>query len=269
MKKIFLILFIVCLTIAVPAQKQKKYLTETESDAKYPLKINEEPATNNFYLKSSIDTMRLARYTKTQFAYVIAHSLSLGGTPLAAKPAYGTTTDQIATMSAMSDVAKYLGLPVRIFPDPAATYSFPYVNTGNTTENTILTFTIPANSISKNGCFWILAEYTFTTSTNLKSLRIKFNGTQVAIGGNFSLAGTFGRSFWIFSNSGSLATNKSPQATDQKGGAFQMTALATASPAFSTYAINTAADITVTITSQLATGTETLDLQTLKVFAVY
>ena len=50
-------------------------------------------------------------------------------------------------------------------------------NTGNTTENTLVTVNVPANSLGPNGYLRVWTLWTTTGNTNSKAMRVKFGGT--------------------------------------------------------------------------------------------
>ncbi|MGW8202971.1 hypothetical protein ACWGM0_10540 [Sphingomonas bisphenolicum] len=119
--------------------------------------------------------------------------------------------------------------------------------TGTTTETTLATFTIPANSIGPNGSaeFMLLAGY--TNSVNTKTLRIRVNGTQVlAITLTTTASGQF-----IFTIANRGAVNS------QVANASSFPGISGAGGSEQTFSFDTTADLTVTITGQLTnTGEE-------------
>lgn len=119
--------------------------------------------------------------------------------------------------------------------------------TGTTTETTLATFTIPANSIGPNGSVDILTLFGYTNSANAKYLRIKINGTLI-----FSITPTTTASAQLLF---SLANRNS--AASQVANATGLTGIGSATGAEQTFTFDTTADLTVTITAQLSmTGEE-------------
>lgn len=136
-------------------------------------------------------------------------------------------------------------------------------NTGNTTENTVLTGTIPANSIGINGSFHItMLISTLNNNANAKSVRVKFNGTQVCAGVTVSTL-TY-QTYSILRNRNSASAQVALNPTSAACGGF---ATGTGN-APSTFTINTAADITVTVTIQNGTGSDTVSLEAIEILAI-
>lgn len=136
-------------------------------------------------------------------------------------------------------------------------------NTGSTTENTVFTGTIPANSIGENGSFHITMLIGSTNNANAKTVRVKFNGNVVGFGSIVS-AQCY-QSYFIIRNRNSLSSQVSMYSQSGASGSF---ASGTTAGLPTTYAINTAADITVTVTIQNATGSDTVSLDAFEILAV-
>ena len=213
-----------------------------------------EAATGTFYTKSQTDSIAALKASKSGDTF--------SGPIYVPTAAAGTNTTQAASTAFVKTELQSYGKQIYVS-------NVQISKTGDTNEYTALTFTIPGGTIGPNGSFHIFALLDFTSSTNLKTIAIKFNGTQIQAGGNFSLAGTFARHHWIIANRNSASSQIVPNSTDQKTAAFQMTSLPTASPAYQTFSINTAADITCTVTLKLGLGTETVNLETFQVIAYY
>lgn len=130
------------------------------------------------------------------------------------------------------------------------------VVTNTTAETQVASFTLPGGLPGPNGYVRLLTMLSHTNSANTKTLRIKFNGTTVitnAIGGLGS-ASAYG-SFTI-RNCGSESSQKGTQGASGVG---------TTSAAVGTSSINTASDVTVTITMQMGALAETSTLEHLLV----
>lgn len=136
----------------------------------------------------------------------------------------------------------------------------PFYNTGSSTtvvnnttvETQVASFTLPGGLLGPNGYMRLLTMFSHTNSANSKTLRIKLNGTTNivhAIGGSGSAA-QYG-SFTI-RNCGSESSQKGTQGAHGVG---------TSSAAIGTSSINTASDVTVTITMQLGALAETSTLE--------
>lgn len=135
-------------------------------------------------------------------------------------------------------------------------------NTGNTNENIVLTATIPANSIGTNGSFHITMLIGQTNSANSKTIKVKFNGTQVCQAGVTSCACY--QAYSIIRNRNSLSSQVAMYAASAASGAF----VSGTSGTISTFTIDTASPITVTVTIQNANGTETASLEAFEILAV-
>lgn len=135
-------------------------------------------------------------------------------------------------------------------------------NTGNTNENTVLTATIPANSIGTNGSFHITMLIGQTNNANVKTVRVKFNGTIIAQGSTVSCACY--QTYSIIRNRNSLSSQVSMYGPSAASGSFASGTSGT----IPVYSFNTAADITVTVTIQNATGTDTVSLEAFEILAV-
>lgn len=66
----------------------------------------------------------------------------------------------------------------RSYPQILASSGAAIANTGNTTENTLVTVTVPAGSMGANGFLRITTVWTTTNNGNTKTMRVKFNGTN-------------------------------------------------------------------------------------------
>lgn len=136
-------------------------------------------------------------------------------------------------------------------------------NTGNTNENTVLTATIPANSIGVNGSFHItMLISTLNNNANAKTVRVKFNGNTVCSGVTVSTLSY--QTYSIIRNRNSASSQVAMYFASAASGGFA-TGTGTAP---STFTINTAADITVTVTIQNGTGTDTVSLEAFEILAV-
>ncbi|MBZ9649990.1 hypothetical protein K9B33_20865 [Sphingobium sp. 3R8] len=113
--------------------------------------------------------------------------------------------------------------------------------TGTLTETTLATFTIPANSIGPNGSADFLNTWGYLNSANTKNLRIRINGTQVLAITPTTTAG--GQVLFSIANRGA--------ANSQVANATGFNGIGTGTGAEQTFAFDTTADLTVTITGQL------------------
>jgi len=144
------------------------------------------------------------------------------------------------------------------------TPSFVYVNnkgytvSATTTETTALTFTIPANKMGANGIIQIFPVYSTTNDGHAKYFKIKFNNIKISeISSVSNAAGKYEIRFWNVNNA---AINKSFNNGATAGGLIGSTTLA-----LSDYTINTASDITVTVTIQNGSTDDTSVLESILV----
>ncbi|MBV5313776.1 MAG: hypothetical protein JZU47_10800 [Prolixibacteraceae bacterium] len=159
-------------------------------------------------------------------------------------------TDSIAALKAPKLTAVY-----KVISDNAQHTA---VNT--LAETTIFTGTIPANSIGANGSFHIYALLSMVNSANSKLFKVKLNGTQI---GAIS-ATTFSSYYatWSIKNR-SLTSQLSMIPTSGSSSGYTGH-----TSAVQTYSLNTAADMTLTVTVTMGVNTETAGIEALEVLAV-
>lgn len=63
------------------------------------------------------------------------------------------------------------------FPKLLASSGARITNTGNTTENTLATISVPANTLGANGIIRVAMLWTTDGNTNTKTMRVRFNNT--------------------------------------------------------------------------------------------
>jgi hypothetical protein len=134
------------------------------------------------------------------------------------------------------------------------------LHTGTTAETTIYTGTIPENSIGVNGSFNCVILLKFTNNANTKTVRIKFNDTTVWWYQGSSTM-TLAKSYDL-NNRNSLTTQVSGNNATSNYGSF-----GGSSADVSTYTFNTSADIIITITVELATGTDSCGFEFFRIIA--
>lgn len=184
---------------------------------------------------------------KTQTANKVLRSGDAGGIPAMSAL---TTADMPATVALTANVSRRV-----------VSSNVQLSNTGSTTENTILTTSIPANSIGVNGSFHITwLQSTNANNANLKDLRIYFNGVLVSTQGANGLVSISGYSIIRNRNSMSAQVSGTTNSTNNTFGSGT-----SGSP--TTFTFNTAATITVTVTSQLANSADTQYLQGFEIIA--
>lgn len=155
----------------------------------------------------------------------------------------------------------------------AAALGMPYVlaqsavavnNTGNTTENTVATITVPANAMGANGRIRITTLWTCTNSANNKFCRVRVGGgagTQILTATLTTVASLREQSEWANRN----ATNS--QITFPA--AHQTATFNTSTGANLATAVDTTAQFTIVLTAQLASAGETITLESYLAELIY
>ncbi len=135
-------------------------------------------------------------------------------------------------------------------------------NTGNTTENTIITTTIPGNSIGANGSFHIQILWSRTNNANAITGRLKFNGTLIA---TYLPSNQSGTTYTTIRNRNSLTSQASGNASSTSNAGFGSYTTA----AIGTYSFDTSSPITVTLTMQNFDGADTGSTEGFEILALY
>lgn len=131
-------------------------------------------------------------------------------------------------------------------------------HTGDTSETTLKTVTIPANSMGPNGYTEVLLTGQHTPNANNKTYRVRFGGTLVGT----AIPTTSASGVWRFIISNVNATNV--QKSSPLAGVDGVSGNAVGSAA-----IDTTADVTLLITGLLANGADSIAVADLKVWTVY
>ena len=130
--------------------------------------------------------------------------------------------------------------------------------TGTTVETTLVTITIPAGLIGSKGKVKLYPLFSATNNTNNKTVRIKLGGSTGYFLQSYSYAQL--SNLVIFRNFNSESVQKVssglPAGLGSTGGSF------------TSLTIDTSAATTITITGQLAVGTDTMTLEDLFVEVV-
>ncbi len=126
-----------------------------------------------------------------------------------------------------------------------------------TTEQVMTTVAIPAGFLGTNGALRITANMTHTGSTNLKTFRVRLGGLSGTILGNLGTV----TATHIASTLTCLIVNRNSQSSQI--GILLFLANTTVAPA--TGAVNTANAQDLVITGQLATGSESFNINSLLV----
>lgn len=126
-------------------------------------------------------------------------------------------------------------------------------HTGDTNEFTFATVTLPANSMGANGQLRITALWSFTASTNAKTMRVKFGDTYFAAP-SVSTTGQQSYQDIVF------VRNRNNTAS-QVGGPANYQGTGASTGALVTAAVDTTAAVTILFTGQLASSGETVSLE--------
>lgn len=130
-------------------------------------------------------------------------------------------------------------------------------HTGDTSETTLATVTLPAGAMGPNGFIEILSLWRFTSSINAKTARIKFGGTTIYSNAQSTLGNVFARDHRSIHNRNA--------ANSQVYNAGSVPFTTGGSTAMGTMAIDTTADVTIALTGQLASAGETIALDAYRI----
>jgi len=148
----------------------------------------------------------------------------------------------------------------RVWPIDDDASGLPASTTGNTTENTVLTFTIAADKIGTNTAFHIISLISATNNANAKTVRVKFNGTTVFSVDVSGCATINPYAILRNRNSKTAQISGNTTATSVHGGFGNKSGTAV-----TTYTVDTSADITVTVTLQNGVGTDTIAMEDFRI----
>lgn len=129
-------------------------------------------------------------------------------------------------------------------------------HTGNTSETTLATINIPANRMGKNGRLKVTAHWSYTNNANNKITRIRFGGSQMVAATNTTTAQQ--RIQAEIGNRNSLSSQIVSIPGLPAGFGTTSTAVLTAS-------VDTSADRSITLTTQLADGADSVTLESYSV----
>ena len=147
---------------------------------------------------------------------------------------------------------------VRLNPIKVFSLSAPVSLTGTTSATTLATITIPAGLLGANGKLKIYPLWATTNNANVKTLRAIFSGSTC----------TTMTSQSVPNNSGLLIIRNINSESVQKCSSGLVAGIGSSSGSIASTTIDTTAATTITITGQLAVGTDTLTLEDLFVEVV-
>ena len=147
---------------------------------------------------------------------------------------------------------------VRLNPIKIFSLSAPVSLTGSTSVVTLATITIPAGLLGANGKLKIYPLWLTTNNANVKTLRALFGGST----------STTMTSQSVPNNSGLVIIRNVNNEAAQKTSSGLVAGIGASSGSIASTTIDTTAATTITITGQLAVGTDTLTLEDLFVEVV-
>ena len=147
---------------------------------------------------------------------------------------------------------------VRLNPIKVFSLSAPVVLTGSTSVVTLATITIPAGLLGANGKLKIYPLWATTNNANVKTLRLNIGGAVLSTMTSQSVP----------NNSGLLIIRNINSESAQKCSSGLVAGIGSSAGSIASTTIDTTAATTITITGQLAVGTDTLTLEDLFVEVV-
>jgi len=147
---------------------------------------------------------------------------------------------------------------VRLNPIKVFSLSAPVVLTGTTSATTLATITIPAGLIGANGKLKIYPLWATTNNANAKTLRLNIGG---------ALCSTI-TSQSVPNNSGLLIIRNINSESVQKCSSGLVAGIGASFGSIASTTVDTTAATTITLTGQLAVGTDTMTLEDLFVEVV-
>ena len=142
---------------------------------------------------------------------------------------------------------------VRLNPIKVFSLSAPVSLTGSTSAVTLATITIPAGLLGANGKLKIYPLWSTTNNANAKTLRLNIGG---------SLCSTM-LSQSVPNNSGLLIIRNTNNESAQKCSSGLVAGIGSSSGSIAAPTVDTTAATTITITGQLAVGTDSMTLEDL------
>lgn len=161
----------------------------------------------------------------------------------------GTTTIPNAAITGGTIGTGVSGLPTLLAQSYAAV-SAP----NDTTEDTLATITVPANTLGANGSLRIYTLWTVTNSATAKTLRIRYSGGSGTIYMQAAAVNQASHQALLVIANQAATNSQIGTAPSTNGG------LGVNGSALATSSVDTTASTTIVITGQKATGTDTLTL---------
>lgn len=133
-------------------------------------------------------------------------------------------------------------------------------HTGNTSETTLATVTIPAGAMGANGRVRITATWGYTNNANNKTVRIRFGGSQVFASANTTT---------VQQRAQVEVANRNSESSQVGGVGGGSTGFGSSTTALGATTINTAAAVNVTFTGTLADGADSVSIESYLVEVFY
>jgi len=147
---------------------------------------------------------------------------------------------------------------VRLNPIKIFSLSAPFSLTNSTSVVNLATITIPAGLLGANGKLKIYPLWSTTNNANQKTLRATFGGSVCSTMTSYSVP----------NNSGLLIIRNTNSESAQKTSSGLVAGIGSSSGSIASTTIDTSAATNITITGQLAVGTDTMTLEDLFVEVV-
>jgi hypothetical protein len=142
---------------------------------------------------------------------------------------------------------------VRLNPIKIFSLSAPFSSYGSTSVVTLATITIPAGLLGANGKLKIYPLWSTTNNANQKTLRLNFGGVLCSTMTSQSVP----------NNSGLLIIRNTNSESAQKCSSGLVAGIGSSFGSIASPTVDTSAETTITITGQLAAGTDTMTLEDL------
>jgi hypothetical protein len=227
-------------------------LTLTTGDANRTLTISADATVSQDYSTTGnpqFATIELGAASDTTLSRASAGNMSIegnlvyraGGTDVPVADG-GTGASSAENAASMANLGYF-----RVLAASAVAVS----HTGNTTETTLATISVPANAMGANGAIRIKALFTLTNNANNKTFRIKFGGTSL-LAATFTANSTLSI-FRTIANRNATNSQVSEAGTSSGFGGI--------AAAIATAAIDTTAAQDIVITIQLANAGDSATLE--------
>lgn len=136
--------------------------------------------------------------------------------------------------------------------------------TGTTNETVLATVSVPAGAMGANGALHVITTWSFTGSTNAKTMRARLGG----IGGTQHLGQSVSSATNVVLSDERRIRNRNSAASQVCSTNAGATAYGTTTAAVTTSTIDTSVGVDLVFTGQLALAGETITLETYEVWLI-